>query len=329
MEINPETLEIEIVDVEPIEGGIQVFARAWSDGEQIGFGADGTVDIERFRIFNPPILVPDSAGEIASEIISPEGDVTFRLLREDLEAALLQSLGHTILQVGKDGSGIVTGKVGNTTSTFYSAAGAVSPVDGTSNYFNSTSWATTRNAATADSASATTTTMNLRNFYGNGNGATFFTIHRAFHLFDTSAIPDADVISSATLSVYGFSKTVAGAEERFYVVASTPASNANVTTADYDQLGAVSFGVSGTTFSTTGYNDVTLNSSGLTDISKTSITKFGIRGAYDFNNITPDAGNDYDLSYYFADQAGTSTDPKLVVEHAAAASTFRPRIIMY
>ena len=57
-------LEIEIVKTNLIEGGIEVFARAWRDGNQIGFGADGSVDVERFKVFNPPILVLDEQGPL-------------------------------------------------------------------------------------------------------------------------------------------------------------------------------------------------------------------------------------------------------------------------
>jgi len=130
-----DNLELEIVEVNTIDGGIEVFARAWNDGNQIGFGEDGTVDIERFRIFNPPILVPDPLGDIvrvgadtdSSGIVYPTC-----IFREDPEAALLESIKHTILVMKNkhDSSQIIVGRVGNTTSTFYPAAGAASPVDG-------------------------------------------------------------------------------------------------------------------------------------------------------------------------------------------------------
>ena len=40
-------VKLEIVDTAKTQGGVEVFARAWRDGQQIGFGKDGTVDIER------------------------------------------------------------------------------------------------------------------------------------------------------------------------------------------------------------------------------------------------------------------------------------------
>jgi len=45
-------VHVEIVEQRTIPSGIEVFARAWNENGQIGFGPDGTVDIERFKIFN-------------------------------------------------------------------------------------------------------------------------------------------------------------------------------------------------------------------------------------------------------------------------------------
>ena len=52
-------LEVKIISIKEIEGGIEVMARAWKKGKQLGFGKDGSVDIERFNIYNPPVLVED------------------------------------------------------------------------------------------------------------------------------------------------------------------------------------------------------------------------------------------------------------------------------
>ena len=101
-------IKIEIQSLDKIEGGIEIFARAWKGDKQLGFGADGTVDIERFRIFNPPILVPDITGDIVLTSIDPKTGVTKeRRLREDLKQATLESLAHTIKVVGKENSNII------------------------------------------------------------------------------------------------------------------------------------------------------------------------------------------------------------------------------
>src|SRR5687767_6458106 len=57
--------EVEIHDLKEIPGGIEYYARAWvaNDG-QVGFGRDGSVDLERFRVFNHPIMVPDGTKSV-------------------------------------------------------------------------------------------------------------------------------------------------------------------------------------------------------------------------------------------------------------------------
>ena len=66
-------LRIEIQSVAKIDGGVEVFARAWRGATPLGFGEDGSVEIERFRIFNPPVLVDD-----------PNGRTSVRLERKPL-----------------------------------------------------------------------------------------------------------------------------------------------------------------------------------------------------------------------------------------------------
>ena len=195
--------EIEIVDIQKMDGGVEVFARAWRDGSQIGFGADGSVDIERFRIFNPPLLVDDPTGLIVREGFFDDNCkflVTNRHLREDPKEALLQVLAKMVGQVGKVGASITPGLIGNTTSTFFSSAGAATPIDG----FVQRSLATETWTQTRDG------TGNLTNNSGDfqfGQGefcaacSNRYIINRNVLLFDTSSIPDADSISSASISV--------------------------------------------------------------------------------------------------------------------------------
>ena len=68
-------LEVEILSLQAIQvgdqHGVEIMARAWNKGKQVGL-ADGTVEIERFRIWNPDIYVED-----------PNGDVTVVLKNRD------------------------------------------------------------------------------------------------------------------------------------------------------------------------------------------------------------------------------------------------------
>jgi len=68
--------DIEIIgDIKEIEvngvNGIELFATAKKNGKPCGFGKDGSIDIERFRFFNPPILVDDKNGDIIEERTNP------------------------------------------------------------------------------------------------------------------------------------------------------------------------------------------------------------------------------------------------------------------
>jgi len=131
--------EIEVQSISKIEGGIEILARAWDKGSPVGFG-DGTVEMERFKIYNPPIMVPDPLGTYERVFVTDERTIIQRF-REDPEAALLQTLAHTISIIGKDGSKIVKGRIGNTTSTFFPDDDPeTNTMDGIVLSFNETTW---------------------------------------------------------------------------------------------------------------------------------------------------------------------------------------------
>jgi hypothetical protein len=95
---------------------------------------------------------------------------------------------------------------------------------------------------------------------------------------------------------------------------------ATLTTADYDSFDGSSYGNT-SSWSTSGYNDITLNATGLSNINKTGETKYCAREKpHDYDNSTSGAST-YRNGIYFANQTGTTRDPKLVVTHAAAASS--------
>lgn len=340
MEINPDTLEIEIVDVEPIDGGVQVFARAWSDGEQIGFGVDGTVDIERFRIFNPPVLVPDPLGEInvfqEADLINdiPEYNQNFRY---DPAEATLQSIEHTIGVMNNkvlNSSTIVPGKRGNTTSTFYPDAGTGgTTVDGQINRgTGGTSWSDLR-TGTGTGAFPSLNPIAFGYLRSTTTTDQYNLMVRGFFTFNTASIPDSDVISSATFSTYvtSVSGTTNFGTLSSIVTKWTLAANNNLATGDYNisNIGtSASSGKGFDTFSTSAYNDYAITD--LTSINKTGVTSYATLTTAEVNNVAPTWASNVNaqINCSAADNTGTSQDPKLVVEHAASA-TFTPRIIMY
>lgn len=315
-------VEIDILSTEKIEGGVEVFTRAYKNGKQLGFGADGSVDIERFRIFNPPVMVPDGTkkqiqlGVAFDNQISEEDN-----FREDPEEALKLSLVHTIQQVGKENTIIEKGKTGKTTDTFYPAAGANSPVDGNTGKSGAV-WATVRSSATGDFASATDATDFIQGEWDGGG----YPINRTAFCFDTSTIGSGKTISSSTFSLY--SATISNTTETTYpanlaLVQAILTSTANVVTGDFDlsHWGSTRFATDITlvTFmASSAYKDFALNASGVANVNMTGVSQFGIRPANDLDNNTPTArsyGN-----FYMADQTGTTNDPKLVVTYAANAT---------
>lgn len=101
-----------------------MFVRAWTNGQPLGFGRNGTVETERVRIWNPPVLIDDPNGTIMRESFDPiTGQTKVHRLSENPAEALRQDLAHTISLVGKTNTEILEGSVGNTTDTFYSSTG--------------------------------------------------------------------------------------------------------------------------------------------------------------------------------------------------------------
>lgn len=318
--------DIEIVSMEAIEDGVQVFARAWKDGKQIGFGSDGTVDMERFRILNPPIMVPDKNGTYESK--NEKGEVLEKY-KEDPKEALLQVIEEN-LSVMKNIHGpekIVAEKKWNTTSTFYPDADTESTsVDGSLFYNENTNWDTVHDATTGthvhDDRSSGTVKTN--------KDAGYYYIERLVFLFNTASIPDNDTVTSANLIVKaGWADGQDNDGNDFIaVVASTPASNTALSTADFDQVGAInnptemhdswqrkdlsSYSGSSMTFS--------FNATGIGNVSKTGVSKFGLREGHDIVDDPPANNTNNRIDVQLADQNGTTNDPKIVIEHSGGNS---------
>lgn len=319
--------DIEILEIKAIDGGIELLAKAWTPGgKQIGFSKDGSVEIEKFRIFNPPIMVPDGTKRIIND---GKQDVELDNYIENPVQAIEMTLAHIISLVGKEGSEIIKGKIGNTTSTFFPAAGAVSPVDG---YVRDTTdnqtWAGII-AAAGDVGSVLDVSEQIVKIDSGTNATTWQALSRSIFCFDTSPIA-TDTVDSATLSIRGVSKLdEQGAAGNINIYTATPATTDNLVAGDYAQTGgasptAFSTAITHAGWSTTGYNDFVLNASGLTNISTAGVSKFSTRNAnYDVAGSQPvygAANNSWRLGGNYADEVGTTSDPKLVVVHSVATT---------
>ncbi len=312
--------DIEVMSMEPIEGGVQVFARAWKDGVQIGFGTDGRVDMERFRIFNPPILVPDEKGNIVreSEVENEAGEKEKiqQRFREDPQEALIQVIEHnlSVMHNIHGDQNIVKGKIGRTTSTFFPAAGANTPVDGFARRSpGETGWSDVRNGAGTLSDS-TGGIANPISGYGTTVGGTPTSMVRSIFGFNTASIPDTDVVSSAVLSVWAYN--AAGSGVTLVVDRNVPSNTASIANSDYDIGGWGGSDLSDrVSWGSSQYINYTLNSTGRGFINQTGNSWFGLRHIKDMDDSYTSGSTSFANGSY-VDATGTSEDPSLVVEHA-------------
>lgn len=304
-------VKIKIESIKEIDGGVEVFARAWKDGKQLGFGPDGTVDIERHLIYNPPIFVHDTTGDIeATYKIGPDGATEKRWLREDPKAALLSVLAHTVTLGGKEGSNIIKDKVGHTDTNIFA-----STADAWWYNNNATSWAAVRTDTASDD-------------FGSGDAnntilaQTGWTIMRQAWPFDTSVI-GSDTISSATLSLCSYTGSSASPDGLdIDIVSCSPDNPAAMDADDYDQFGSTVYGsLAMTEWDTANqYEPITLNASGIAYINGSGTTVFGGITSADTDNSAP-TGNNY-VNLFMADDntggGGTDKDPKLFVVHSSS-----------
>ena len=315
-------LEIEIIESNIVEGGVEIFARAWQDGVQIGFGKDGTVDIERFRIINPPVLVADPNGDIVEQSVSfITGETITQTFREDPEEATLQVLEHNIgiLKNKVVGSKVIeTGKRGNTTTTVYPS------LDGSVGSRNA-SYATTR--AGADLFRDKTSAY-IAAYVGVGQYRdSRYQIDRGWVIFDTSSISASDTLDSAVVSftAQDVQNSRNSGTDYVTIVESTLNSTSDITTSDWGNIGGVAgantIDYSSITANNSTYYDFTLNATGEAWVVFGGNTELGIRGGDDIANtnasLTTNQGNR--VIFNSVRDSGTAIDPKLVIEHTAGA----------
>ena len=142
--------------------------------------------------------------------------------------------------------------------------------------------------------------------------------------FDTSSLGSGATISSATFSLYGSSKqnsfTSGGASAVLCKFA--PGSNTAAATSDYGTIdktlqsdGSIAYA----SWSTSGPNDFALNATGLGNVNKTGRTWLMTCSANDQATSAPawSGTKQTDLQAYYAEQTGTSQDPKLAITYTA------------
>jgi len=276
-------LTLEIIDVQPMPSGVMILARGWIGKRQLGFGKDRTVDIERFKVYNPPLKIIDD-------------------------------VAHTMSLVGKPSKKIIADKVGNTTSTFYPSLNGYINFDTGD---TGKTWAYAHDAATGTSVTTAGGTIAVESGLIGGG---WYYINRGFLYFDTSAI-GSDTIDSAIFSLAASGKADADNDGTDYMnlYGATPASTTALVVADYDQAGTTAFAAAidiGSIVTNTNYNNWTLNASGLAAINKTGVTTFSVREGHDAEDIAIEVGENY-VNFY---SVASDYDPKIVVVHTASSA---------
>jgi hypothetical protein len=314
---------IELVDITFSGYAVTLFVRVWLSGNQIGFGADGTVDVEKLIIKNPPVFVPDETGDI--EVVGQENPDqpgiggTVARFREAPLLALRNAVMETLsrkTQFVLNSQAIVPGKVGQTTLTVYPEVG-----DGYVG-MNTTTWSGARDTTSGNDLGYTGTQDIIAK--AGRISASDFRVYRGFLAFDTDDIGAGGTIDSATITLRLWQRSCCGYNTRYLNFTSgSQSSTSTLENADYDNIGtskwATSLLIDGNETGTPS-KVWTLNSTGLSGINKTGFTKCVLRADLDIDNTAPT--NDANVNFYSVES--TSYDPVLVVEYTAG-STFIPR----
>lgn len=179
-------------------------------------------------------------------------------------------------------------------------------------------WAAVHDAADASNAVTDENTIYVSIYKDGAN----YACERATLEFDTSDIPDTSTITSAYIALYGSSKDNSASGVTTYLVLVDGSDIATPpVVADYGDLlddtteWGTSIGYS--SWSTSGWNNLQLNSTGISNIDKSGTTKFGLRISTDIDNTTPDVGWDN-----FGWQSANNTNkPTLYVNYTDAIAT--------
>ena len=196
----------------------------------------------------------------------------------------------------------------------------VTSVDGVAVASSTNSWNVAHDAIIGNAYDSSAVSYVTSQYNGSA-----FQIYRSFFLFDTSSLESNVVIESAKLKLH-FTGFWVNQDDDGYdyiaVVNSSPANNTSLVNSDFDQCGDIDnpqlgsekldFGdMTGNT-----YNELDLNTAGISWIEKDGITKFGVREGHDIEDhpIESSSPTNNEVGVYHADQGGTSKDPVLIVE---------------
>ena len=200
-------------------------------------------------------------------------------------------------------------------------------LDGSLPKMNQSSWANARDASFSSGTGLVTTRSTVAvtadKTSGRGGGS-IYNVVRSFFEFDTSGISVAP--TDATLKLYGYFSTSAD----FFVVKSSH-TDGSLGSGDFDSIDGWSSGAENSsnvtkyssevsTWSTSGYNNIALNSTALNDIANNNTFKIClIEADFDLPNNEPSLGTTRRTGLYFVEFSGTSTDP--IIDYTVAGAS--------
>jgi len=209
------------------------------------------------------------------------------------------------------------------TASFYSSSG-----DGHV-YKNGSSWDLAHDATTGNSANYTNNVAIAGTSMPTG---ITYAIYRTFLPFNTAALPDDAVITAASLNVYTDYKSNGDndGDDWITVVQTNQASTSSLTTADFDNAGAINNPTEGidtserkdiTSVSTDQYIILNLNTTGKSWISSTGYTKLGLREGHDvIDSPFAVAGQQDSFTARTVDFTDTASDPYLQITYTSASA---------
>lgn len=178
---------------------------------------------------------------------------------------------------------------------------------------------------TANTTADDTTTDNARFPTCQKDGDSSFDFYQWFvNLYDTSSLTAAATISDAKVKFYGQTKTSTGPTfSGLGLVLSNPASNTSLAGSDYPSktLTRQATDIARAAWSTGAYNEFTLNATGLGNIAKTGITKFGLVSGNEIDNSEPSGGGAGQSDLFDGYAAGGDNPPVLTVTYTLPESS--------
>tara|TARA_Y100000592_G_scaffold29786_2_gene47508 strand:+ start:361 stop:1125 length:765 start_codon:yes stop_codon:yes gene_type:complete len=194
-------------------------------------------------------------------------------------------------------------------------------------FFNATSWSSARDATSASTIS--NTLDRSTSAVGTNKASSKYHVMRSFFAFDTSGI--TTTVNSATLRLYGYGS---GTNADIILVklssGATGSPSANFVNGDFDAIQGFSSGQSMdgnvtvysselSSWSSSGYNSITLNAAALSDIKNNNSFNFAIvEYDTDFLNSSPTTFRR--IGMHYVDFTSTSRDPFLRMDVEAAAT---------